>query len=296
MSSAQQELTRNWAISLAIIRPPSNMSLSPGTRIGPYEVVSMIGAGGMGEVYRARDGRLGRMVAIKFTAATRPRPPTTRLYTNGRAVRCGLESPSDLQRACRRLFRVPELPRPGVLGWRIARAANRTRSLPLDELFSVCECNPVVRGLLDRPEPHRISPQNCEKADRLAWLSECDSVLPIYSDAEQAALLAGNRRDAMHAKFGRPRNQMQPLPLPDISEQIGADLGSAATNAAEVRSGVDVQPTTIQTPGTKTCLADQLFLLPLLLPLVPPRALFLSPAPRPRLVSLPFSPRVWRSS
>jgi hypothetical protein len=154
----------------------------------------------------------------------------------------------------------------------------------------------VVRGLLDRPEPHRISPQNCEKADRLAWLSECDSVLPIYSDAEQAALLAGNRRDAMHAKFGRPRNQMQPLPLPDISEQIGADLGSAATNAAEVRSGVDVQPTTIQTPGTKTCLADQLFLLPLLLPLVPPRALFLSPAPRPRLVSLPFSPRVWRSS
>ena len=42
------------------------MSLAPGTRIGPYEVVSMIGAGGMGEVYRARDTRLGRTVAIKF--------------------------------------------------------------------------------------------------------------------------------------------------------------------------------------------------------------------------------------
>ena len=41
------------------------MSLAPGTRIGPYEVVSMIGAGGMGEVYRARDTRLQRDVALK---------------------------------------------------------------------------------------------------------------------------------------------------------------------------------------------------------------------------------------
>src|SRR5499426_28963 len=41
------------------------MALSPGTRLGPYEVVARIGAGGMGEVYEAHDSNLGRRVAIK---------------------------------------------------------------------------------------------------------------------------------------------------------------------------------------------------------------------------------------
>ena len=45
------------------------MALAAGTRLGPYEVVSPIGAGGMGEVYRARDTRLGRDVAIKVLPA-----------------------------------------------------------------------------------------------------------------------------------------------------------------------------------------------------------------------------------
>src|SRR6187401_533583 len=43
----------------------ASMSLSVGTRLGPYEIVSPLGAGGMGEVYRARDTRLNRDVAIK---------------------------------------------------------------------------------------------------------------------------------------------------------------------------------------------------------------------------------------
>jgi serine/threonine protein kinase len=44
------------------------MSLSAGTRLGPYEIVALIGAGGMGSVYHARDTRLGRDVAIKVSA------------------------------------------------------------------------------------------------------------------------------------------------------------------------------------------------------------------------------------
>ena len=41
------------------------MALSPGARLGPYEIQSAIGAGGMGEVYGATDTNLGRRVAIK---------------------------------------------------------------------------------------------------------------------------------------------------------------------------------------------------------------------------------------
>jgi serine/threonine protein kinase len=41
------------------------MRLSPGTRLGPYEILSPLGAGGMGEVYRAKDTRIERDVAVK---------------------------------------------------------------------------------------------------------------------------------------------------------------------------------------------------------------------------------------
>jgi eukaryotic-like serine/threonine-protein kinase len=51
------------------------MPLAPGTRLGSYEIVAPLGAGGMGEVYRARDTRLKREVAIKVLRETLANDP-----------------------------------------------------------------------------------------------------------------------------------------------------------------------------------------------------------------------------
>src|SRR5882762_2340993 len=64
------------------------MSLSPRTKLGPYEIIALLGAGGMGEVYRARDIRLGRDVALKILPAevSRDASPRRRFETEARAV------------------------------------------------------------------------------------------------------------------------------------------------------------------------------------------------------------------
>ena len=73
------------------------------------------------------------------------------------------------------------------------------------------------------------------EADRLAWLTDWYDALPIYAEVEQAATKAGNHRDAMYAKFGRLRGQMQILPLPDVSEQIATPGDVATVRAAAQR-------------------------------------------------------------
>ena len=64
------------------------MSFTPGSRCGPYEIVGLLGAGGMGEVYRARDAKLGRDVAIKVLGIEAPANPATvrRFEQEARAI------------------------------------------------------------------------------------------------------------------------------------------------------------------------------------------------------------------
>src|SRR6476660_6117908 len=53
------------------------MSLSAGSRLGPYEILAPLGAGGMGEVYRARDSKLDREVAVKILPLSVAADPDT---------------------------------------------------------------------------------------------------------------------------------------------------------------------------------------------------------------------------
>ena len=123
------------------------MSLAPGTRIGPYEVLSMVGAGGMGEVYRARDTRLGRLVAIKFTRSDMADATEARALfeREGRAI-AALSHPRicsvhDVGSFGSQNYLVMECLDGETLEQRVRRGR-----LPMDELFSVAIA--VAEGLV----------------------------------------------------------------------------------------------------------------------------------------------------
>ena len=63
-------------------------------------------------------------------------------------------------------------------------------------------------------------------ADRLAWMTNWTAATPVFARAEQIAGDAGDARNALYARFGRLRGEMQLRPLPDISSEIARDLDS----------------------------------------------------------------------
>ncbi len=75
--------------------PVRRSTLSPGTRFGNYEILQRLGAGGMGEVYRARDTRLEREVAIKTLSLDRCSQPEalSRFEREARSA-CALNHPN----------------------------------------------------------------------------------------------------------------------------------------------------------------------------------------------------------
>jgi serine/threonine protein kinase len=84
-----EELSRTSTVSATMpVFPRRQVTLGPGSRLGPYEILSSAGAGGMGEVFRARDTRLGRDVAVKILTAAHAGDPDSvrRFEKEARAV------------------------------------------------------------------------------------------------------------------------------------------------------------------------------------------------------------------
>ncbi len=120
-----------------------------GDRVGPYEIVSPLGAGGMGEVYRARDAKLGREVAIKVLPDefTQHREKLARFERETRLL-AGLNHPGiatlhGLEEAEGKPFLVMEVIEGETLAERIARGP-----LPVNEALA------FARQIARRSKPH----------------------------------------------------------------------------------------------------------------------------------------------
>jgi serine/threonine protein kinase/Tol biopolymer transport system component len=95
MSEAAVEVAARQLARTSGARPPAD-GLTPGTRLGVYEIVAPVGAGGMGEVYRARDARLSRDVAIKVLIGERSSTRRTKRFEREARAAGALNHPNVL--------------------------------------------------------------------------------------------------------------------------------------------------------------------------------------------------------
>ena len=115
------------------------MALPPGTHLGPYEILGALGAGGMGEVYRARDPRLNRLIAIKLLPATAAEDADRRERFEREALALaalnhpGIVTIYSVEEADHQFFLTMEL----VEGRALADAIPK-RGLPLDRVLRIC--------------------------------------------------------------------------------------------------------------------------------------------------------------
>ena len=178
------------------------MTLQPGTRLGPYEIVSALGAGGMGEVYRARDPRLGRDVAVKVlprAASDRRRAPAL-ASRRRRAPIAALSHPNLLAIFDVGTGDVPylvtELVDGETLRSRIERGPHRPGR---DRAAGPADCGrarrrPRARRRASRPEArqhHRHARRRARRSSTSAWPRTRSGVLTAATARHAARTLPG---------------------------------------------------------------------------------------------------------
>ena len=138
-----------------------------GTRLGPYEIVAAIGAGGMGEVYKARDTRLDRAVAIKILPESLASDPTVPRALRPRGPRDLAAHASAHLHALRRRRAVSG---PRFSSWSISRARRwsdrlQKGALPLDQALKIAI---QIADALDKAHRARHRPSRSEAGQRHA--------------------------------------------------------------------------------------------------------------------------------
>src|SRR5258706_3087411 len=124
------------------------MALSSGTKLGPYEIVAPLGAGGMGEVYRARDTRLARDVAIKVLPASLSSNP---------------ESPSRFEREART---VSSLNHPHICTLHDVGREGTTDFLVMELVEGETLAERLARGALPAADVVKLGGQIADALDR----------------------------------------------------------------------------------------------------------------------------------
>ncbi len=194
-------------------------TLSPGTRFGSYEIIERLGAGGMGEVYRARDTRLGREVAIKtLSLESGANPQALSRFEQEARSACALNHPN--------IVTIYELGH-----------VNGTRYIAMELVIGE-----TVRELLDSgPIPFRKAVGLAAQiADALA---KAHAIGIVHRDLKPENLMVSGDATAKILDFGLAKLQADPSPDSDASTTItehGTVMGTVGYMSPEQATGEEV--------------------------------------------------------
>jgi len=207
------------------------LAITPGTRIGVYEVVAQIGQGGMGAVYRATDTSLGRQVAIKVLPdAFAANPDRLARFEREAKTLASLNHPHiaaiyGFEKSAHQHALVMELVEGEDLSQRIARGA-----IPLDDALPIAQ---QIAQALEEAHEHGIIHRDLKPAN-----------IKVRSDGTVKVLDFGLAKAIEPAKSSSPSASLSPTITTPAMTQAGMVLGTAAYMSPEQARGIDVDKRT----------------------------------------------------